>query len=142
MDIKCQQYDVLNEWVHFHTSFTVYYYQQITDKGIRMGSETLLNFQQIVGVEGYFLFYFLCWTADKIYSTVNAPEFTSICLIRASSRREKSSEVSSGVRGVGSQSCASTISKLSSLVGAGLAATKGDGGTLWRKNKIRKHETK
>ena len=35
--------------------------QQITDKaGIRMGSETLLNFQQIVGVEEHLLFYFLC----------------------------------------------------------------------------------
>ena len=56
---------------------------------------------------------------------------TSICLISASASRENSSEISSGVRGVGSQSAACTISKVNSLVGAGLAATKGDGGTFW-----------
>lgn len=58
---------------------------------------------------------------------------TSICLISASSSRENSSDVSSGVRGVGSQSAACTISKLSSLVGAGLAAVNGEGGTLYGK---------
>ena len=55
---------------------------------------------------------------------------TSICLISASSSRENSSDVSSGVRGVGSQSAACTISKLTSLVGAALAAVNGEGGTL------------
>lgn len=55
---------------------------------------------------------------------------TSICLISASSSRENSSDVSSGVRGVASQSAACTISKLSSTVGAALAAVNGEGGTL------------
>ena len=55
---------------------------------------------------------------------------TSICLISASASRENSSDVSSGVRGVGSQSSACTISKLSSIVGAALAAVNGEGGTL------------
>lgn len=58
---------------------------------------------------------------------------TSICLISASSSRENSSDVCSGVRGVGSQSAACTISKLSSIVGAALAAVNGEGGTLWGK---------
>ena len=47
----------------------------------------------------------------------------------ASSSLENSSDVSSGVGGLGSQSSACTISKSISMEGAGLAAANGDGGT-------------
>ena len=63
-------------------------------------------------------------------TTRTTEQCTSICLISASSSRENSSDVSSGVRGVASQSAACTISKLSSTVGAALAAVNGEGGTL------------
>ena len=70
------------------------------------------------------------WAQWKTLQGSTTEQCTSICLISASSSRENSSDVSSGVRGVGSQSAACTISKLSSTVGAALAAVNGEGGTL------------
>ena len=72
-----------------------------------------------------------CWAFKKGFREFQILSYsTSICLISTSSSLENSSEISSGVRGLGSQSSACTISKLISVVGAGLAAANGDGGTF------------
>lgn len=68
--------------------------------------------------------------SDKYITLLWLRYITSICLIRASSNRENSSDFSSDVWGFGSQSSAWTISKLNSLVGAGFEAANGEGGTF------------